>query len=645
MTDADAPRVRPRQHVLEDLSEREFSRLTPDEWVVRPVPKDYGIDYEVEIFDDGRRTGLTLKVQLKSTDDTAGGLSVRLSDFDYWSTLDVPVLLVLYRAKSDEVFSSWAHAHNPWPQVREDQKTTTVHFAELYSDHLARIPTELEQIREVKARATKMPVSVGVKHPHPAKARDLRSALREIVDRYDLGRIVNVVNNDPYVAVTITSDQISATAPANAASTTVHGSKLANVDDPADAATNILILVSMLLSQVRSDRAAAQLLAAILRDVGDDMLGSFAKGVATTFARDQQWEAFVAVLDVVMVDPEVTGLMYDIAQRHARHMTAEAALQFIDFGRRSAAELLASDRSADASQRYYISALIGVDHDLWDHVGQDLVSAAAALPGFYDRDARYHELVGKAHWNTGERAAALDHYEQAWNLGWQSEQSVAIYAEALFVNGKYGQARDHLTAADPDLMTRWSRMTQCFVTGIIDITGVAEQESRPFSYDDPGDIDYDTVTDPDVLLKGLRERDASNPALMARYLQATDFNSLGAGVWVAANIEERTWWLWAIGAAHQMEAPEATARAIIETAALEFPDIGDRLHELGEDENDPIDPAYIEWARIVAEAPESYVSPPAKHEDGSDRRVRITDVEPTALGDVTTDRRAEPRVG
>ena len=41
---------RPRQHVMEDASGRLFHSLLPEEWIVRPILKDYGVDFEVESY-------------------------------------------------------------------------------------------------------------------------------------------------------------------------------------------------------------------------------------------------------------------------------------------------------------------------------------------------------------------------------------------------------------------------------------------------------------------------------------------------------------------------------------------------------------------------------------------------------------------
>ncbi len=60
---------RPRQHVMEDASGRLFQSLLPEEWIVRPILKDYGVDFEVELVDQEIVSGDRIWVQLKSTEE------------------------------------------------------------------------------------------------------------------------------------------------------------------------------------------------------------------------------------------------------------------------------------------------------------------------------------------------------------------------------------------------------------------------------------------------------------------------------------------------------------------------------------------------------------------------------------------------
>ena len=61
---------RHRNHQLETESVRELQSKLPSTWVYRTPTDDYGIDGEVEIFDDkGFATGRKFFLQLKATDE------------------------------------------------------------------------------------------------------------------------------------------------------------------------------------------------------------------------------------------------------------------------------------------------------------------------------------------------------------------------------------------------------------------------------------------------------------------------------------------------------------------------------------------------------------------------------------------------
>lgn len=58
---------RPKQHIIDTQAQSLFRQSIPPEWVVRQITPDYGIDYEVEIVENGSLTGFTFCVQLKGT--------------------------------------------------------------------------------------------------------------------------------------------------------------------------------------------------------------------------------------------------------------------------------------------------------------------------------------------------------------------------------------------------------------------------------------------------------------------------------------------------------------------------------------------------------------------------------------------------
>lgn len=106
---------RPKQHYAEDNSILEFQKILPKEWIFREKNKDYGIDGEVEIFDnEGNATGKIFYVQLKSTLNKLnlkGTITYNLknSTANYYSEIQLPVLFVLYSETEKQFYVTWVN--------------------------------------------------------------------------------------------------------------------------------------------------------------------------------------------------------------------------------------------------------------------------------------------------------------------------------------------------------------------------------------------------------------------------------------------------------------------------------------------------------------------------------------------------------
>lgn len=107
---------RPRSHDLSTSSERALLGVLPASWTVEPRTHDYGIDFGVEIFGAGEATGLHFGIQLKATDRVGRRPTVRLkrSSANYWSSLDYPVLVVLFDASTGVLWWQWWHRDDPY---------------------------------------------------------------------------------------------------------------------------------------------------------------------------------------------------------------------------------------------------------------------------------------------------------------------------------------------------------------------------------------------------------------------------------------------------------------------------------------------------------------------------------------------------
>ena len=147
---------RPRSHQLETESRRAFSSSLPSLWVFRDLSPDYGLDGLVEVFDPhGRATGDLFFVQLKATDekDVDKALRVRLTRrvSDYYNTLLLPVLLVVYHSPTRALYARWLPEQDPVLQASSQTTTVWLHRASEWGlKSLSAIMTELQSLKEAK---------------------------------------------------------------------------------------------------------------------------------------------------------------------------------------------------------------------------------------------------------------------------------------------------------------------------------------------------------------------------------------------------------------------------------------------------------------------------------------------------------------
>jgi len=63
---------RPPQHVTDSLGQAQVRAvLEPLGWTVNRVEHDYGVDFDIDVFRDFKSTGISFKIQLKSSESTS----------------------------------------------------------------------------------------------------------------------------------------------------------------------------------------------------------------------------------------------------------------------------------------------------------------------------------------------------------------------------------------------------------------------------------------------------------------------------------------------------------------------------------------------------------------------------------------------
>lgn len=158
---------RPKQHQIEEKAYDQFKSCLPIYWVVRNQTHDYGIDREVEIFNQNANgeavsTGYIFKAQVKGTEDANASKKGDLIKFQLevdrtnylCNDIDVPVFFILADVKSSKTWWYPIQLDRDLKQKlvvanKEEQKTITLNIPtqNILPDTLKSLVATLDDIK------------------------------------------------------------------------------------------------------------------------------------------------------------------------------------------------------------------------------------------------------------------------------------------------------------------------------------------------------------------------------------------------------------------------------------------------------------------------------------------------------------------
>lgn len=135
-----------------------FTVATVLQWPCRLLDIDIGIDAQVEILDENKRsTGQFLAVQIKTTTDSKlNSKHIPIEHIQYWKTVESPVLVALVDIKKREVYLNHISKNSSVAPVKPGGKTFKVEFdktEDLLSIQMAPLLRELafkDEIERIK---------------------------------------------------------------------------------------------------------------------------------------------------------------------------------------------------------------------------------------------------------------------------------------------------------------------------------------------------------------------------------------------------------------------------------------------------------------------------------------------------------------
>lgn len=462
---------RPREHELEELSRRAFADALPPGWVHRSLNPDYGLDETVETFDaEGVATGLSFHAQLKATDEL--NLSVALKSIrfrreltDYYRSLALPVLVVLFHAPTERLFARWFHAYNPHVAIRGEPPpvTKTVGFQLSEPDEwTSSTPNDLEAgVRGFVAfRSPELPLPLSFSLSMAADGGGeslhrhlfaLRAVLKPVADLVTIEAAAPAAGR-PSISLSASTTVVSL---ADVATVTLEHDASAR-DDAAAFASNVAVAIATVLARVGQSNLAAEIGAATAAasrtildyDVAFTLAGAMSRArrvmeaLRLADALDARGQSANAAEDDEEDARIVAFVIQTVAQARASRLNAEERRMAVEVCERILGRAEArGDVSAAGAASYNLAMLHRGGHEPKPAIAA--FRRTTELDPSYASRAYFHSDFAGVLFESGAFGEAAEHYECALALG-ASGLDQALFADALLFSGRYADAEKQL---------------------------------------------------------------------------------------------------------------------------------------------------------------------------------------------------------
>ena len=149
---------RPQAHVTDTLGKAQLRRIEPIGWTVNEITNDYGIDFDVQLFENQRATGEWFKVQLKSSESTSySSASEFLSEpldrehaVHFSSEMTDPVFVIHADVPSERTF--WYAPQLDTPVLTSDPRQTITVRIPVRNELPVSLPELVSTMRRIRIR-------------------------------------------------------------------------------------------------------------------------------------------------------------------------------------------------------------------------------------------------------------------------------------------------------------------------------------------------------------------------------------------------------------------------------------------------------------------------------------------------------------
>ena len=441
---------RPRQHQLENESRIAFQASLPAGWIYREETPDYGVDASVEVFDEaGNSTGLRFFVQLKATDGELSDKSpvrIRRSTGDYYSSLDVPVLIVQYSSPTKVLRGRWFHEFDPYYEAG-GEKWLNFRLSpdnEVNNTKWEKLLQDLTVIRQLVRREIILPIVFGFSSEitevcgHPVSLIEI--TLREFLAPFN--EVVQLRKAEEAIgSLRCTHSEIRAQLTTKFYATSPTQPNLS----PECVGSNLAILMAVCLAQATLVQPACRL---ILERIKDSSLSEFPAtagilvGIVAAAGRVEEALSLVEFFDdqdeenleVLLLESNV---LFDAGKFSRRERDL-----VVSFYRRRAVELERKGEHTRAATRYYNLGNHHSSQGEYRYAVRGYKLAGRLDPTYRERDYFWRELAGVL-FHAGRFKASANSYRRALQLREVAEWH-ALLGDSLLFAGELKDASEEL---------------------------------------------------------------------------------------------------------------------------------------------------------------------------------------------------------
>lgn len=437
---------RSQSHQLENASILALQTRLPKAWVFRSEHPDYGIDGSIEVFaPDGSATGLRCWVQVKSTAKASKRpkVRIRLETSQYYRSLELPVLIVLYEADRDRLLVRWFHEFDPF-YGGLGKKEIAFPFGEehAWSEATAeRIETDLRTLRVLRTGSLPLPIPVEILVV-PDSVGGASRARVDLAIRRELRKLRTLFKEEGACAslqIRVEADTLVASFRGRY-SISLHFSE--EVAAPDQFARDVLLLVSVVVGKAGDHGLAATIAGRVAGRSKLMRIPEMVLAVAHSMIRSRQLALLLEVAEQMLEDEETRAqsdalMMAALVEGRGSDLLKSAVE--IHLRKRLAREELEGDGVQTGTVHYNLGNWLrgqGRRREALRHYRL----AAEHHSAYGERDYYYKELGGLLFGARFYRASARFYGEAVRRGG--PPLCRALQADALLFSGAFSAARE-----------------------------------------------------------------------------------------------------------------------------------------------------------------------------------------------------------